>query len=472
VKQENSEVDRDMNMTMEEQILEFLDGNLSGADEEELLHRLAVSPERRALLRQHLQVREMVGILARKQKMTVPGALTAGVFASVASLGYSGPIPPAPSAQTAGLKPPVASPARTGMRKRTTALLALAFLLLGSGVTYLLGNRTEQAVTPTANQEFSTTSSVSNTTAPSNTASTSTQNTAASNTASTGQVIARQGTSHAHAAKNHSSNNSASNLNGAVVGYGDNSTPVQTKSEVINTPVADNVANAQNAKQLVNTPVNTPAPPAVQPTTEEKKDIREPNGGIQRPSNPLNAPEERKSYTQPYSFSVRSGGGKMPGSSYGYTGSLFELRGTYHLNNWLSMTGSYGQFMPYETGVVSAQIMTNDRTQQLKYSSDIQYKNVLGMELGARFAIEEIPFELEAGAMNDLQGTWIPRGSLFTSLDWSENLQLKVGIEGMFYTHKINFSNSQTQPSFLLGTARKQETAGFVGPALELLWKF
>lgn len=453
-----------MNMTMEEQILEFLDGNLSGADEEELLHRLAVSPERRTLLRQHLQVREMVGVLARKQKLAVPGALTAGVFASVASLGYSGPIPPASSAQTAGLKPPVQSPARTGLHKRTIALLSLACLLLGSGVTYLLGNSTEQpgSVAAVTTQQFNTTTS----TAPSNTAS----NNAASTVTTTSENPVAQSSKHSSViSSSHKNRNTvkdvATSNNGVLVGYGQESIPTPpAPAPEVKEPVA--IENNTNSQNTVNT--------SVEPKNEPATDIREPANTVnQRPASPFDRKdEERKSFTQPYSFSVRSGGGKMPGSSYGYTGSLFEIRGTYHLNNWLSMTGSYGQFMPYETGVVSAQITTNDRTQQLKYSSDIQYKNVLGLELGARFAIEEIPFELAAGAMNDLQGTWIPRGSLFTSLDWSENLQLKVGIEGMFYTHKINFSNSQTQPSFLLGSVRKQETAGFVGPAIELMWKF
>src|SRR5438874_1014764 len=60
----------------EERILDFLDGNLSSHEEEELLHRLAVSPERRSLLKQHLQVRELTSSLARRQFVTVPIAVT------------------------------------------------------------------------------------------------------------------------------------------------------------------------------------------------------------------------------------------------------------------------------------------------------------------------------------------------------------------------------------------------------------
>lgn len=452
---------------MEEQILEFLDGNLSGADEEELLHRLAVSPERRMLLRQHLQVREMVGVLARKQKLAVPGALTAGVFSSVASLGYSGPMPPVTNSN-AGLKPPIASAQRTpGLRKRTVALLALACLLLGSGVTYLLDRPSESSVS-TGSMSAMTIPSVASNQQPVAPQSIQSQLATAASTTPSSIIPASTIDSKAtrHISNKHIST-ATTNINN---GSQDFSQLLPVKEPATATPnpqpPTPELKNATPAQQQVS-PKNEPA---VQPT----QDIREPNTTTsQRPASPFDVKEaEHKGLTSPYSFSVRSGGGKMPGSTYGYTGSLFELRGTYHLNNWLSVTGSYGQFMPYETGVVSAQIVSKDASQYMKLASDIQYKNVAGIELGASFAIEEIPFEISAGTMNDFQGTWIPRASLFTSLDWSDALQLKVGIEGMFYTHHINFSNTQTQPTFLLGTMKQQETAGFVGPAIELNWKF
>ena len=47
----------------EEHILDFLDGRLSGSAEEELLHTLAVSPERRQMLRDHLRLRELTSNL-------------------------------------------------------------------------------------------------------------------------------------------------------------------------------------------------------------------------------------------------------------------------------------------------------------------------------------------------------------------------------------------------------------------------
>ena len=79
-------------MIIEDGVLDFLDGNLAPAEEEELLHRLAVSPERRALLKQHLQVRELTSALARKNRYNVPKAVTASLFETLSANGYAGPI--------------------------------------------------------------------------------------------------------------------------------------------------------------------------------------------------------------------------------------------------------------------------------------------------------------------------------------------------------------------------------------------
>src|SRR5260221_4727066 len=83
----------------EERILDFLDGNLSAHQEEELLHRLAVSPERRDLLKQHLQMRELTSSLARRQYVPVPKTVTASLFTTLAANGYAGPKMPATNSE-------------------------------------------------------------------------------------------------------------------------------------------------------------------------------------------------------------------------------------------------------------------------------------------------------------------------------------------------------------------------------------
>src|SRR5690349_13469147 len=76
----------------EDKILDFLDGSLSASEEEELLHRLAVSPERRIVLKQHLQLRELSTILSKKHNYMVPKTLTTALFTNLSANGYAGPM--------------------------------------------------------------------------------------------------------------------------------------------------------------------------------------------------------------------------------------------------------------------------------------------------------------------------------------------------------------------------------------------
>ncbi|HEY6171390.1 MAG TPA: hypothetical protein VIX80_03930 [Candidatus Kapabacteria bacterium] len=60
-------------MKYEENILKYLDGSLSDAESAELLHALSVSPEKRVILEQHLQLKDMV--TSAQKPFTVPAEL-------------------------------------------------------------------------------------------------------------------------------------------------------------------------------------------------------------------------------------------------------------------------------------------------------------------------------------------------------------------------------------------------------------
>lgn len=75
----------------EDRILDFLDGRLATPDEEELLHTLAVSPERRQVLREHMKVRQLTSTLAQQEQFNVPEQLTNQLFAKLETMGYSAP---------------------------------------------------------------------------------------------------------------------------------------------------------------------------------------------------------------------------------------------------------------------------------------------------------------------------------------------------------------------------------------------
>ena len=76
----------------EDRIRDFLDGRLATPDEEELLHTLAVSPERRQVLREHLKLRQLTTSLARKEQFSVPEHLTNQLFDRLTEMGYSAPV--------------------------------------------------------------------------------------------------------------------------------------------------------------------------------------------------------------------------------------------------------------------------------------------------------------------------------------------------------------------------------------------
>ncbi|HZK77053.1 MAG TPA: hypothetical protein VFD13_09110, partial [Candidatus Kapabacteria bacterium] len=75
----------------EDRILDFLDGRLATPDEEELLHTLAVSPERRQVLREHMKMRQLTSTLAQQEQFNVPERLTNQLYARLEEMGYSAP---------------------------------------------------------------------------------------------------------------------------------------------------------------------------------------------------------------------------------------------------------------------------------------------------------------------------------------------------------------------------------------------
>ncbi len=468
---------------MEEQILDFLDGNLSAPQEEELLHRLAVSPERRTLLRQHLQVREMVGALAKKQQVAVPTALTASLFATVASLGYTGPQPMKPqtvaTATSATLAKPIASSRSAFLRPVPVLLLALLCLLAGSGVTYLVSDGTHLGIgnTVKTTQNLSATqqhSFVEPSTITSNIPVSLSSGNEPNGIPIAGNSI-RSGVSK-------TINNIASTHSGGKYHRANTVTIKSTSS--VNSKENDNTsATLPDVGGNIKQEVKEPSPivhiekndvPGMKPGMDIRGDQNVAPDKIK--VNPLDSKTNtRKNYTQPFSFSLRTGGGKVPGSDQGYTGSLIELRGSMFANDWLSFTVSVGQFMPYESTPVSAGV-NSDGAQLYRLDPVLNYKNVVGLEIGSQFSVLNMPFDVSVGAMTNFAGTIMPRASLFTSLDLQENLALKVGIEGMFYSHDVSSSLNQqlssSAHSQLIGKNRTKETDGFFGPAVELFWRF
>lgn len=118
-------------MSTQEEILAFMDGSLSADAEAELLHKMSVSPERRALLRGYFT---QAAVIARdKASITVPFAAEQGLWARIdALLPHAMPVA-APIGTTA-------SRFWTKLSTTSAAALGAVLLLVGLGTGYVIGD--------------------------------------------------------------------------------------------------------------------------------------------------------------------------------------------------------------------------------------------------------------------------------------------------------------------------------------------
>jgi hypothetical protein len=129
-------------MTLNERILDFLDGSLPADDEAELLHRLSVSPEKRGVLRGFMEQR---ALLTRDAKsLPVPYAAEQRLWAR---MDYALPMPVAEEAPVALV--PVEAP-NAGFFARAfsgaSATMGAFTLVAGIGIGYFAGHAQPAAV--------------------------------------------------------------------------------------------------------------------------------------------------------------------------------------------------------------------------------------------------------------------------------------------------------------------------------------
>src|ERR1039458_3294133 len=132
----------------EDRILDFLDGRLATPDEEELLHTLAVSPERRQVMREHMKLREVTSSIARQDRLTVPEYVTDGLFAKLEGMGYAAPVSTeallsrTPQYLSVAGAAAVATAVGSGWRIGAMSLLTASIMsfILGAGAYYVFGS--------------------------------------------------------------------------------------------------------------------------------------------------------------------------------------------------------------------------------------------------------------------------------------------------------------------------------------------
>ena len=125
-------------MSVHDEILGFLDGNLSAEAEAELLHRMSVSPERRALLRSYFQQQSLIA--QDKQSINVPFEAEQGLWARLDTLMPAVPAAIPVASQVATMTAATSAGVFSKFSMAGSALVASLLLMLGFGGGYLAGN--------------------------------------------------------------------------------------------------------------------------------------------------------------------------------------------------------------------------------------------------------------------------------------------------------------------------------------------
>lgn len=511
-------------MVIEDGVLDFLDGNLTPYEEEELLHRLAVSPERRALLKQHLHVRELTSTLARKNRYTVPKAVTASLFETLSANGYAGPI-----FQSSHESAEVLRTSLENNIDRSAAKIVAKrkSLYLTSAFSFVLGAVLMYFILPGLIPQTNVPSPSANTLSTNNNASTissllSTQKSQMTNSdmnaVSQGDAKAESYPSPFKSSNKYSavSTGSQTTLEG-VDDRGQQNTfalqediaiePSMLTISSYTTNVALGTSEASLNKSTDNLPKSensrwsnvASSTSVIDNSTLEKRTVdinRElasvsskpwwENGGI-RSGSISDIPskgyfgrdrelEISNSILDRTTASVRTGGGTLPNAN-SVTASLIEFKISANLNDWIVGKLSFGQFMPYETEAQNAG-KNADGVRQLELIPVLQSKSVVGAEIGVQVEIIGAPIELMGGIITDMKNGVIPRGSIFSHFELFESLDLGIGVEAVLYTNNVSSSLADKQNIFsyehpvLISQPKSEELSGFIGPAIELLWHF
>jgi len=434
----------------EEHILDFLDGNLSSHQEEELLHRLAVSPERRDLLKQHLQMRELTSSLARRQYIPVPKTVTASLFTTLAANGYAGPKMPAPNSETlvASLEKNLDRAAQTVTK--TPSLFRRSSMITASLISFIAGAALIYFLMPQARQEKLVASAAQ---------SSLVQSPAIAALPSQPSVIPND------------------NSKGGSSFY---KTYKSYRTYKTFTPAENNVNNT-----LPITIAASPSIGMISMTDAKSEQVKSFPLHVHGEGIPTQNPfdfhsrysQSERSFLQRLSFSFSSGEGKAPGNAQALTGSIQEVKVSLDILDWLVAKVSLGRFAPFETEALAAAPGYNaDGIPLLQLSPILKNRVIAGAEIGAKWQMFNAPFQFSGGVISDFQGNFIPRADFFTSLSLNDDIDMNVGLEAMLYNHNISPSLASAEAALagrhaaLVGQMQSKELTGFIGPAVELVW--
>ena len=455
----------------EDRILDFLDGRLTSGDEEELLHTLAVSPERRQLLREHLRIREITNTMSKHQSFNVPAHVTSNLFATLGTMGYAAPatteaiLTRAPqlvrSSQALSTAQRAIVATKSAWRLGFSSLAAASAMsfLLGAGSLYMFGPNL--GIGSASHQDVITAVSAKGTVA---------------NAATTqySSVVAKQIVAQPVAR--------LANINYAGIGFPDY-------------PNRDGNGPVSNVEdQRTSTETTDPAMLRhLTYNTPREYEITAANR-IPREMQPNDIPDWFAAIPSPLQneqgvISIRYGTGDasnfksvLPSNSPTVpSASLMEAKMTWHLWKYVTAHACMGMLSSYEQMPNKTPISTG-KNQWAVTTSLTAVPNTLitGGELGFTLDPLGIPLETSAGLMFDGTGRAYFRGGLFFHFEPFDAVSFSGGIEGITYRHDVAKTLGEMSTVYqdyggnlpLAPGTPSSEWVGFIGPSIEFGYRF
>ena len=514
-----------MSQVVEDRILDFIDGHLESHDEEELLHRLAVSPEKRGLLREHMKLRQTVHTASKTEQLAVPTDVTASLYRRLAYNGYAGA---SLGSAVAVTRPMVA--ATTGMMVKQaapviasgyklSALLSFAVLsfILGAGFTTLLDRTTPSVQTAhrVAGSASGNTLSYGIHQAPVKTLENPRGEAPAERAYSAWQpvpfeqrqrievepLMVYSGVAVASSVQQMEAAQPQPVLELQQPQINSSFFTDKEVELVERIPIRDLTFDTRAYTLSINGTKSHVARKSSPPILTTELDTREPAPVYKTaPANPVSEvdpvyPSLRGSIEgasvvplefrfgdfakNPAStyFSFRSGGGRLPGSDLGISGSLHEFRLSYQVSDHFVLKGSVGEFTAYEN-TAYLQGDNGNGVALIGVRPEQTSRYVFGAEAAYKFNPFAIPMEVSAGGMLDEAGVFIPRGSLMSSISLSRDFSILLGLEAMLYSFDVQSSIGEKivqmkgKNAAVRNGLPSRSLSGFIGPTIEFGYHF
>lgn len=433
----------------EDRILDFLDGRLTSGQEEELLHTLAVSPERRGVLRAHMRLRELTSNLASAERFSVPTHVTGQLFRSLHTLGLTA------TATTDQILMNAPQIAKLALAEKTAETVGTTAMAVSSG-----WQMSFAAIAAASLLSFSLGAGAYHVFAP------SLGLASAPEVRTIVKMVPQPIAATPQFAETHTAFNFPTHTNREA--------PLSTNLTDGLTATSTHMPSAPPAPAFDGGPAIAFAAPVVTRIAPANAEDYTKLASQHLLAKAIETPLENEKGT----ISFRYGGGVMPTNNISAMSSLSEVKFRWTLWNYVVGQASLGQLQSY----VHQAMMNTDpkKAGEILTSTPVSTSTfVIGAEAGITLDPIHLPLEGMFGIMGDGGGNSYLRTGVFAHYEPFQALSIIAGIEGLWYTNNIQNSIDHKKllyhdlsPHLKPGSPQGTETAGFWGPSIEFGWHF